>query len=415
MKRYKLGEIANIQISSVDKKSNDGEIPVKLCNFVEVYYNYAITKEMTQNFMNATAKQSEIDNFRLQKGQIALTKDSETKDDIGISTYIADDFENVILGYHTALVTPNQEILNGKYLNAFMHTKFIQKYFENNATGSGQRFSLSTQTLHNVPILAPDLATQKKIGKLFSDIDKKIAVNNTINATLENLAKAIYEYYFVQFDFPDINGRPYKSSGGAMTFNQTLNRQIPKHFEVLFLKDRLVFERGEEYGTSAYIEGKQNKDCIKFYRVGDMDNSGNTYINQTLYNECPKVSINDLLVSFDGSVGRISYALNGTFSSGIRKIYDKENVLNSATLYFIFSDNFIQSTIKKYAVGTNILHAGSAIEYLAIPYNEQIYVTFQNYVTPIFEKMKQNKLENENLKSLRDFLLPLLLNAQVQI
>ncbi|MGX2973040.1 restriction endonuclease subunit S [Helicobacter sp. T3_23-1059] len=307
---------------------------------------------------------------------------------------------------------------NEKYDPAYIKYCLSQdSFFAYNMAGSkGSKMPRGDKNhILNFKLLNLDLSNQKKIGHFLKSIDDKIAVNNTINATLENLAKAIYEYYFVQFDFPDINGRPYKSSGGAMTFNQTLNRQIPQHFEVLFLKDRLVFERGEEYGTSAYIEGKQNKDCIKFYRVGDMDNSGNTYINQTLYNECPKVSINDLLVSFDGSVGRISYALNGTFSSGIRKIYDKENVLNSATLYFIFSDNFIQSTIKKYAVGTNILHAGSAIEYLAIPYNEQIYVTFQNYVTPIFEKMKQNKLENEKLKSLRDFLLPLLLNAQVRI
>ena len=414
MKKYKLGEISNIQISSVDKKSKDGEIPVKLCNFVDVYYNYAITKEMVANFMNATARQSEIDIFKLQKGQVALTKDSETRYDIGVPTYIADTFENVILGYHTALVTPNQEILNGKYLNAFLNTKYIQKYFENNATGSGQRYSLSNEVLTNIPIIAPDLPTQKKIGHLFSNIDKKIAINNQINELLERVARAIYEYYFVQFDFPNKQGQPYKSSGGAMSFDPTLNRPIPKDFEVILLKNRLAFERGEEYGISAYIEGKQDENCIKFYRVGDMDDSGNTYINEILH-ECPKVNIDDLLVSFDGSVGRIAYALNGTYSTGIRKIYDKKGILNSATLYFIFSDNFIQSTIKQYAVGTNILHAGSAIEYLAIPFDEKTYAIFQNHITPIFEKMKQTKLQNQKLKNLRDFLLPLLINAQVQI
>lgn len=77
--------------------------------------------------MKATAKQSEIDRFALKKGQVAITKDSETKYDIGVATYIADDFDNVLLGYHCALITPNENELSGKYLNAF----FIPSLFKN--------------------------------------------------------------------------------------------------------------------------------------------------------------------------------------------------------------------------------------------------------------------------------------------
>ena len=91
------------------------------------------------NFMLATARPNEISKFQLRKGQVALTKDSETRDDIGISTYIADDFDDVILGYHCALITPNKDILDGRYLNALMHTDYAKKYFAFNASGSGQR------------------------------------------------------------------------------------------------------------------------------------------------------------------------------------------------------------------------------------------------------------------------------------
>lgn len=182
--KYKLKEIAHIEISGVDKKTVEGENPVKLCNFVDVYRNWAITRGMTDGFMVASAKDTEIEKCSIRKGQVAITKDSETRDDIGISTYIADDFANVVLGYHCALITPNEEKLNGKYLNAFMHTRYIQKYFENNASGSGQRYTLSNDTINSIPVLLPSIEIQNAIGKLLSDIDRKIELNRGINHNL---------------------------------------------------------------------------------------------------------------------------------------------------------------------------------------------------------------------------------------
>ena len=110
MRKYKLGDIATVEISGVDKKIKDGEEDIRLCNFVDVYYNWAITMARHDSLMLATARPNEISKFQLKKGQVALTKDSETRDDIGISTYIADDFNDVILGYHCALITPNKDI-----------------------------------------------------------------------------------------------------------------------------------------------------------------------------------------------------------------------------------------------------------------------------------------------------------------
>lgn len=110
MGKYRLGEIATVEISGVDKKIKDGEKKIRLCNFVDVYYNWAITIVQHDSFMPATARPNEISKFQLRKGQVALTKDSETRDDIGISTYIADDFDDVILGYHCALITPQRRM-----------------------------------------------------------------------------------------------------------------------------------------------------------------------------------------------------------------------------------------------------------------------------------------------------------------
>ena len=181
MKSIRLGEIAKIEISGVDKKSFDNETPVRLCNFVDVYYNWAITSDMYSAFMEATAKPSEVERFSLKKGQVALTKDSETRDDIGIPAYIADDFDGVILGYHNALITPDKSQLDGKYLNALLHTDYARLYFSRNASGSGQRYSLSVDALDSFPVLLPSLEEQKRIGHIFSRIDQKILLNRSIN------------------------------------------------------------------------------------------------------------------------------------------------------------------------------------------------------------------------------------------
>lgn len=187
LKKYKLSEVAQVEISSVDKKTKENETLVKLCNFTDVYHNWAITLELSNKFMMASANSNEIEKFSIKKGQVAFTKDSETRDDIGIPTYIADDFDNVLLGYHCALITPDESKVCGKYLNAFMHSAYIQKYFENSASGSGQRYTLSLETIEGMPLLLPSIEKQIIIGELFSSLDRKIALNRAINRNLPTL------------------------------------------------------------------------------------------------------------------------------------------------------------------------------------------------------------------------------------
>ncbi len=230
MDKQKLGDIATVEISGVDKKTKDGEQEIRLCNFVDVYYNWAITTAQHDGFMFATARPNEISKFQLKKGQVALTKDSETRDDIGVPTYIADDFDDVILGYHCALITPNKDILDGRYLNALLHTDYAKKYFACNASGSGQRYALSVEALNSFPVPMIPLRNQERIGEIFSALDKKIELNRRINQNLEAMAKQLYDYWFVQFDFPNEEGKPYKSSGGEMVWNEKLKRNMPKEW-----------------------------------------------------------------------------------------------------------------------------------------------------------------------------------------
>ena len=322
LKKYKLADIAKIEISGVDKKTIEGETPVRLCNFVDVYYNWAITKEKAKSFMAASAKQTEINKCSIGKGMVAITKDSETRDDIGVATYIADDFENVVLGYHCALIIPNPSVVDGKYLNAFMHTRYIQKYFENNASGSGQRYTLSNDTIGNIPVLLPSIEEQHTIGKMLADIDRKIELNKRINDNLEAIAKQLYDYWFVQFDFPNEEGKPYKSSGGAMVWNEKLHLSIPSNWEAIPLSEIMDYAGGSQPPASEFIE-EYRDGYVRFVQIRDYySNSHITYIPIRKSNKlCAETDI--MIARYGASLGRICYGLNGAYNVALAKVSPK--------------------------------------------------------------------------------------------
>ena len=179
----RLDVVCDIALSNVDKKSKPNEKLVKLCNFTDVYYNWAIYSNTARNFMTATASEKNIALFSLKQGDVCITKDSETRDDIGMATYISEPLEDVVLGYHCALIRPRSE-LNGAYLNAYLNSYLGRKYFENQACGSGQRFSLSKESIGSIQIPLPSISTQTAIANLLSNIDKKISTNKLINDNL---------------------------------------------------------------------------------------------------------------------------------------------------------------------------------------------------------------------------------------
>ena len=401
MRKYKLGDIATVEISGVDKKIKDGEEDIRLCNFVDVYYNWAITMARHDSFMLATARPNEISKFQLRKGQVALTKDSETRDDIGISTYIADDFDDVILGYHCALITPNKDILDGRYLNALMHTDYAKKYFACNASGSGQRYALSAETLNSFPVPVIPLQKQKQIGEIFSALDKKIELNKQINQNLEAMAKQLYDYWFVQFDFPDEKGKPYKSSGGKMVWNETLKREIPKDWDVRTIKDFMRIFTGKK-DVSKAIPGE-----YKFFSCAPEPITSNEY----LYDGYA------ILVSGNGSyTGRVSF-YKGKFDLYQRTYACVLDENSHDISFYYYTLKYLFQPI--YSGGRH----GSSIPYIVLgdladfnfAYNVKVKELFINTVKSMFDEQLSKQREIEELIKQRDKLLPLLMNGQVSV
>lgn len=423
LKKYKLSEVAKVEISSVDKKTKENETLVRLCNFTDVYHNWAITKELSDKFMVASANSNEIEKFSIKKGQVAFTKDSETRDDIGIPTYIADDFDNVLLGYHCALITPDESKVSGKYLNAFMHSAYIQKYFENSASGSGQRYTLSLETIEGMPLLLPSIEKQKTIGELFSSLDRKIALNRAINRNLEALAKQLYDYWFVQFDFPDGNGRPYKSSGGKMVWNEVLKREVPEGWKAKSVNDVSSICRGVSYKPNDLQESG-----VLILRGNNIENNHIVYDNNTAYllpdmiSDEQKIKKYDIIITMSsgskehiGKCAMFQKDSEHSFGAFLSKITPLKECPYFLFLYL--SSSYFKQKIKSICNGTGINNlTNQTFDEVKFAYpTKDVLLSFERSLQPIFDMIGINESEINTLTRKRDELLPLLMNGQVEV
>ena len=372
--------------------------------------------------MIASANDNNIKRFSLKEGYVAFTKDSETRDDIGIPAYIADDLDNTVLGYHCALVKPNADILSGKYLNAFLHSDYIKKYFELNATGSGMRYTLSTETLNNIPILAPSLEMQEFIGKIFSDIDRKICLNRQINDNLEAMAKQLYDYWFVQFDFPNEEGKPYKSSGGAMVWNERLKREIPVSWQVENLIDFAEIKNGATPSTTDDANYGGNIVWITPKDLSDQQSKfvyqGERNITKQGFDSCSTSMLptNSVLMSSRAPIGLVSIAKHEVCTNQGFKSFIPKNIENSIYLYYYIKHHIKQ--IEQLGTGTTFKEVSRddlcKFPILVVGANEA-YKQWIELQDKIANKQFVLKKEIAALTKQRDELLPLLLNGQASV
>ncbi|MCQ2751340.1 restriction endonuclease subunit S [Helicobacter pylori] len=396
----KLSEVCEILNSNVDKKTKENEQKVKLCNFTDVYNNWAITKYTSKKFMKATATQNEINKFSLKKGYVAITKDSETKDDIGISTYIADNFDNVLLGYHCTLLKPNQKVLNGKFLNAYLSSFYGRKYFSNCASGSGQRYTLTIDTIKDLNIPLINIETQQKIARTLSILDQKIENNHKINELLHKILELLYEQYFVRFDFLDENNKPYQTSGGKMKFSKELNRLIPSGWSVRFLNHKIV---------STYQPKTISKTLLNDSYSYSVYGGGGIIGRFTEYNH----EQSEFIISCRGQCGISYLTLPKSWITGNAMVIRPTKSYTSKT--------YLYHTIKKYkltnyitgSVQPQITRQNLSTMPILIP-KRKILNKWNNISSLLWNLIHNNNQSTQTLTALRDFLLPLLLKQQVK-
>ena len=417
-RKVKLDAVADIKLSNVDKKRTEGERPIRLCNYTDVYKNSFINKEKSQYFMIASCNENEYEKFILRKGQVAITKDSEKRNDIGIPTFITEDLDDVVLGYHLALITPYSDKLDGAFLSFWLNTEYGKKYFENNASGSGQRLTLTIDIIKSIPLYLPNLPTQKSIAKVLSDLDAKIELNHKINRELEAMAKTLYDYWFVQFDFPNEEGKPYKSSDGKMLYNSESKREIPEGWEVKKLGKVLKTVLGGTPST------KNNE----FWDNGEYHwlNSGEIANFPIITSEL-KISEEAIINSATSLMpkGTVAISITRHIRPSILAIEACANqsvigILESEKLKSVYLYPFITNEVPRYLTlrtGAQQPHINKqTIDSTLILIPEvEVLKNYYKIVDSIYDQIINNSFQNQHLSTLRDWLLPMLMNGQVSV
>ena len=192
-----LGQVTELTLSSVDKKIKSDESEVLLCNYMDVYSNSFIRSDF--QFMVATATKREIERCTLQPGDVIITKDSEQYDDIGVPALVRDDVDNLVCGYHLAILRPLQNLIDGAYLLYSLQTTNVKHQFHAYANGV-TRFGLRKDDIQRVVVPLPPPPEQRTIAHILGTLDDKIELNRRMNETLEAMARALFKSWFVDFD-----------------------------------------------------------------------------------------------------------------------------------------------------------------------------------------------------------------------
>lgn len=309
------------------------------------------------------------------------------------------------------------------YLFTVLQSEFVRKqalYFAQSSVVP----DLNHKMFKEIRIPVPNKSTQERISELYLNITNKIENNAKINHELETMARTIYDYWFLQFDFPNEKGKPYKSSGGKMVWNEELKREIPEGWKASDLSPYIEVIRGVAYdvedivyeATEKYVPLlKSNNLQDDRLVLGDI-----IYVNEKKVSDNQFLEDNSIFVTMSsgsiehvGKTAIIFYDMPYTYGAFCSKIAIKPKYRGYISLFF--TGKYFKKKIRTIVVGTSIKNINNVHltdNAIVIP-DENILQKFEATVRPCFAKQAEIIKENQELTSLRDFLLPLLMNGQV--
>ena len=375
---FKLGDVAFISAGG-DKPKIFSDVITEKCN-IPVFAN-GETNNGLQGF---------TDKAKILEPAVTVS----ARGTIGFAVLRKEPFFPIV---RLLTLLPKKEILDIGFLFYFL------KLYRQNGIGSSQA-QLIAPEIANRNILLPDLPTQQKIASVLSALDDKIELNNRINAELEAMVKTLYDYWFVQFDFPIVTSsgveKPYKSSGGKMVYNEILKREIPEGWEV---KKMSFFEM---YQPQTISEKELNKDH-KYYVFG-----ANGIIGK--YDKFNHLDSEIVVTCRGNSCGNIIRTLPESWITGNAMVIKSiEDFIESEFIFQML--NWIG--IKKVITGSGqpqITRVNLETLDFVLP-KKNILSQFNELVRPIVEKKLQLFKQNQELSALRDWLLPMLMNGQVKV
>ena len=388
MKKYKLGDIANIIGGVAFQPCDVCKNGIRVLRGGNIQAQSIVTKD-NDLFLPSSYKNKEN---QLQIGDTVIVASTGSVEVLGKAATCFKELPNTQIGAFLRIVRPKEKCY-AMLISIALNSSHFAKYIKSQAKGTSIN-NITLTHLTNYTFFFP--ASFQLIGNLYQSIEKKIALNRSINHNLEAMAKQLYDYWFVQFDFPDENGMPYKSSGGKMVWNEKLKREIPEGWDDVILNDFLIIKNGRDHKLLATGN-------YPVYGSGGEMRRVSTY----LYNG------EAILMPRKGSLNNIMY-VNKAFWTVDTMFYSEMKIPNCAK-YVFFAIKDIDFT--RWDSGTGVPSMTASLLY-SIPLvkpNDLILQTFDNVLLPIFQKLEKVQLENENLTKLRDSLLPLLMNGQVSV
>lgn len=416
-KEYKLGDICTIvgrigyrgyTTDDLTNSPNDGAITLSPTNIV------AGELDLSKPTYIKWSKYYESPEIMLKQGDIVLVKTAS----IGLTTRIRE-------VKHPMTINPQFVILKDiKVDNVFLSYVIKSPYFQAllRAIAVGSTIpTLTQENLAKLTVQIPDISTQKEIASILSSLDDKIELNRQINQNLEALAKQLYDYWFVQFDFPNEEGKPYKSSGGKMVWNEKLKRDIPNGWQVLSLETLGSFKNGINYSKDEV--GNFN------YRIVNVRNisSSSLFIDtEDLDNICLKsesadnylVGERDILIARSSTPGATRITQKDAeaiiYCGFIICFSVNELMLKPLITYQLKSLESVTRDQSNGSVLSNISQDVLKKLYAVVP-SAEVLKQFNRQISSIWHKLDKTLVETSNLVKQRDELLPLLMNGQIAI
>lgn len=342
-----LSDLVEVRSSNVDKKSYDDEIPIKLCNYTDVYYKNIINSQI--DFMSATAKEREIERFTLELDDVIITKDSETPDDIAVPAYVAESMDNVLCGYHLTLLRPDKVKTSGQYLSHAFQLPSIQHHFYVLANGI-TRFGLTADAINNAPFTVPPLPEQQQIAKILTSVDEVIEKTQAQIDKLKDLKTGMMQELLT-------NGI------GHTEFKDSPVGRIPVSWEVVRVNE-LVTKVGSgvtpKGGSKAYVS--TGIPLIRSQNVHSdglrLDNVSFITDEQHQKMKGSQLQPKDVLLNITGaSIGRCYYLpdnfIEGNVNQHVCIIRLKQEIISHVFLTLLLNGQFGQSQIMSLQAGGN--------------------------------------------------------------
>ena len=394
LKEYRFDELYQMDsgISTTKDQAGHG---APFVSFRDIYNNPILPDILTEKMDTSEEEQKR---YSVKKGDIFLTRTSEVLDELAMSSVAVKDYPKATFSGFAKRLRPIQDnITYDKFMAFYLRSIYFRKVLNAKAIMT-LRASFNEQIFSYIKLLLPDYQIQVKIGDFFYKIECKIRNNNKICAELESMAKTIYDYWFLQFEFPNEDGKPYKSSGGKMVWNNELKSEIPEGWEV------------KEIGTILDAIPKTKK-----YSVSEYKREGKyPIIDQSKKYICGYTDNQDDLIKFGSAIifgdhtKEIKY-VNFPFArgaDGTQILVSNNDRLSNYLLYLQISQmDLVNQGYSRYFKFLK--------DRIVIIPSETINKKFEKITCDFTIKVRNNLFENQSLISLRDFLLPLLMNGQI--